>query len=89
MDLCIVGTGYVGLVTGVCLAEKGHRVTCVDLDADKVARINRGEPPIFEHGLEPLLQKLSIVHMVKQSKLLKIPNQSQLIFVPKLRRCFR
>ncbi|MFI4860383.1 MAG: UDP-glucose dehydrogenase family protein [Phycisphaerales bacterium JB063] len=57
MDLCIVGTGYVGLVTGVCLAEKGHRVTCVDLDADKVARINRGEPPIFEEGLEALLQK--------------------------------
>ncbi|XAL99613.1 UDP-glucose/GDP-mannose dehydrogenase family protein [Phycisphaeraceae bacterium D3-23] len=57
MDLCIVGTGYVGLVTGVCLAEKGHRVTCVDLDADKVARINRGDPPIFEDGLEPLLQK--------------------------------
>lgn len=57
MELCIVGTGYVGLVTGVCLAEMGHRVTCVDLDADKVARINRGEPPIFEEGLEPLLKK--------------------------------
>lgn len=57
MDVCIVGTGYVGLVTGVCLAEKGHNVTCVDLDADKVARINRGEPPIFEQGLEPLLKR--------------------------------
>ncbi len=57
MDLCIVGTGYVGLVTGVCLAENGHRVTCVDVDADKVARINRGDPPIFEEGLAPLLQK--------------------------------
>lgn len=57
MDLCIVGTGYVGLVTGVCLAEMGHRVTCVDVDADKVARINRGDPPIHEHGLEALLKK--------------------------------
>ena len=57
MDLAIIGTGYVGLVTGVCFAEKGHRVTCVDLDAEKVARINRGEPPIFEEGLEELLQK--------------------------------
>ncbi|MEM6550576.1 MAG: UDP-glucose/GDP-mannose dehydrogenase family protein [Planctomycetota bacterium] len=57
MDLAIIGAGYVGLVTGVCLAEKGHRVTCVDLDAERVVRINRGEPPIFEAGLEPLLKR--------------------------------
>lgn len=57
MDLSIIGTGYVGLVTGVCLAEMGHRVTCVDVDEAKVARINRGEPPIFEEGLEALLRK--------------------------------
>lgn len=57
MKLCVVGTGYVGLVSGTCLAESGHEVVCVDVDADKVARINRGDPPIHEEGLEPLLKK--------------------------------
>lgn len=57
MKVSIIGTGYVGLVTGVCLAERGHDVTCVDVDASKVDRINRGEPPIFERGLEELLRR--------------------------------
>ena len=50
MNVSIMGTGYVGLVTGACLAEKGHNVVCVDVDASKVERINRGDPPIFENG---------------------------------------
>lgn len=53
----IIGAGYVGLVTGVCLAEKGHDVACVEADAGKVARIMRGEPPIHEAGLPELLGK--------------------------------
>jgi UDPglucose 6-dehydrogenase/GDP-mannose 6-dehydrogenase len=57
MRISIMGTGYVGLVTGACLAEKGHEVTCIDVDAGKVDRINRGESPIFENGLDALLQK--------------------------------
>ncbi len=57
MKLCVVGTGYVGLVSGACLADYGHQVVCVDIDAAKVERINRGEPPIHEEGLEPLLKK--------------------------------
>jgi UDPglucose 6-dehydrogenase len=57
MKICVVGTGYVGLVSGTCLAEVGHEVACVDLDAAKVERINRGEPPIHEDGLEALLKK--------------------------------
>ena len=57
MDISVVGTGYVGLVSGVCLAEMGHNVICVDLDEDKVARINAGESPIHEEGLDALLQK--------------------------------
>lgn len=57
MKLCVVGTGYVGLVSGTCLADYGHEVVCVDIDADKVARINRGDPPIHEDGLEALLKK--------------------------------
>jgi UDPglucose 6-dehydrogenase len=51
----IVGTGYVGLVTGVCFAETGNDVTCVDVDAEKVQRLSRGEVPFYEPGLEPLL----------------------------------
>jgi UDPglucose 6-dehydrogenase/GDP-mannose 6-dehydrogenase len=57
MKVSVVGTGYVGLVSGVCLAEKGHQVTCVDIDPAKVDRINQGIPPIYEEGLEDLLKK--------------------------------
>ena len=57
MRVSIVGTGYVGLVSGVCLAELGHEVVCVDVDAAKVAAIREGVAPIFEEGLEHLLRK--------------------------------
>jgi UDPglucose 6-dehydrogenase/GDP-mannose 6-dehydrogenase len=57
MRVSIVGTGYVGLVTGTCLAEKGHQVLCVDLDQGKVDRINRGQAVIREQGLDALLKR--------------------------------
>ncbi len=57
MRLAIVGTGYVGLVTGVCLSEVGHDVTCVDLNAEKVARLKAGQCPIFEPELEGMMQR--------------------------------
>ena len=57
MKVSVVGTGYVGLVTGVCFAEKGHQVTCVDVDQAKVDSINNGLPPIYERGLQDLLRK--------------------------------
>jgi len=57
MRVSIVGTGYVGLVSGVCLSELGHTVVCVDVDSNKVAKILDGVPPIFEDGLERLLKK--------------------------------
>jgi len=57
MKLTVFGTGYVGLVTGTCLAEVGHDVMCVDVDADKIARLQAGEIPIYEPGLEPLVQQ--------------------------------
>ena len=57
MKVSIIGTGYVGLVTGACFAEVGHDVVCVDVDRDKVDRINRGETPIYEVGLEDLLRR--------------------------------
>ena len=56
MRVTIFGTGYVGLVTGTCLAEVGNDVVCVDVDAGKVARLQRGEIPIYEPGLEPLVR---------------------------------
>lgn len=57
MKVSVVGTGYVGLVSGVCLAAKGHQVICVDVDQTKVDKINKGIPPIYEAGLEELLQQ--------------------------------
>lgn len=52
----VVGTGYVGLTTGACLASMGHDVTCADIDSDKVARLNNGEIPILEEGLEDIVK---------------------------------
>jgi UDPglucose 6-dehydrogenase len=57
MNISVIGTGYVGLVSGVCLAEKGHHVMCVDIDVEKVKMINHGEAPIHEKGLSELLKK--------------------------------
>lgn len=57
MKIAVVGTGYVGLVTGTCFAETGNEVTCVDVDAEKIARLNAGEVPIYEPGLSELVSR--------------------------------
>ncbi len=57
MKIVMIGTGYVGLVSGVCFSDFGHDVICVDKDADKIDRLNKGEVPIFEPGLDRLMHK--------------------------------
>ena len=57
MNISVAGTGYVGLVTGACLAEKGHRVMCVDIDEKKVETMKSGISPIYEEGLEEVMQR--------------------------------
>lgn len=82
MDLCIIGSGYVGLVSGACFAEVGHHVVCVDNDQRKVDMLQRGEIPIYEPGLEDL------VHRNVAAKRLRFTNSiedgvdnSQIVFI--------
>ena len=56
-DICVIGAGYVGLVSGACLAEIGHRVVCVDSDPRKIAMLEKGVMPIYEEGLESLVKR--------------------------------
>ena len=64
MKVAVVGTGYVGLVAGTCFADAGNEVVCVDIDKDKIDKLNRGEIPIYEPGLEEMLRR-----NVKQERL--------------------
>jgi UDPglucose 6-dehydrogenase len=57
MKIAMIGTGYVGLVSGVCFSDFGHEVVCVDKDPDKIAKLKRGEVPIYEPGLDELMAK--------------------------------
>mgnify|MGYP003317259503 FL=1 len=57
MKLCMIGTGYVGLVSGVCFADIGNQVVCVDKDKNKIDKLNSGISPIYEPGLNELIKK--------------------------------
>ena len=73
MNIAIVGSGYVGLVTGVCLAHIGHMVTCVDVDREKIKKLKQAQVPIYEPGLDVLIKKylknkkLSFTTSIKRS----------------------
>jgi UDPglucose 6-dehydrogenase len=81
MRVAVVGTGYVGLVTAVGLAELGHTVTCIDIDERKVAALNRGEPHIFERGLEPLLRRNLGSRLTATADLVAAVTDSELTFI--------
>ena len=81
MRVSIVGTGYVGLVTGACLAEHGHDVTCVDVDPRKVEMINSARAPIHERGLPELLQRNSGQRLRASTDLAAAVADTQLTFI--------
>lgn len=81
MRISIIGTGYVGIVTGACLADRGHRVVCVDVDASKVARINCGEPPIHEPGLPELLARVVGKNLTATTDLAAAVADSEVTFI--------
>lgn len=81
MKVSISGTGYVGLIQGVALAKHGHKVICVDIDQEKVAMINRREPPIYEHGLKELMKKVIPKNMTATTDLRNAVLNSQITFI--------
>ena len=81
MNISIIGAGYVGLVSGVGFALKGHKVTCIDKDAKKVESINSGKSPIYEAGLEEALKKTVPKKLNATTDLSKGLNESRVFFV--------
>lgn len=81
MNIAIVGTGYVGLVSGACFADTGAIVTCVDVDADKIERLKKGEIPIYEPGLDELvLKNVKAGRLRFTTDLASVLNQQEIVF---------
>ena len=87
MKLTIIGTGYVGLVSGTCFAEVGHHVICVDNDATKVKMLQAGGIPIYEPGLEELVKKnVASGHLKFTNSTAEGVEKSDVIFIACRRR---
>ena len=81
MNIAIIGTGYVGLVTGACFADTGTNVTCVDTNAQKIERLQKGEIPIYEPGIDELVIKnVKDERMKFTTSLPEILNDQQIVF---------
>lgn len=82
MNITVIGTGYVGLVTGACFAETGNRVTCVDIDVNKVNKLSKGQITIYEPGLEKIFRRnLNIGRLKFTTNLSEGVGDSQIIFL--------
>src|SRR5947207_10860820 len=82
MDISIIGSGYVGLVTGACLADVGHHVICVDNDSEKVKQLKAGEIPIYEPGLEEIVHRnVSAQRLHFTGNIQEAVEHSQIIFI--------
>ena len=82
MNLCMIGTGYVGLVSGTCFADLGNRVFCVDKDKTKINKLNLGISPIYEPGLDELIKKnFTVGRLIFTNDLKMAISKSELIFI--------
>lgn len=82
MNIAVIGTGYVGLVAGTCFAESGNDVICADIDEEKIARLNRGEIPIYEPGLDELIQSNTTAgRLIFSTEIAGAIQGSEIIFI--------
>jgi UDPglucose 6-dehydrogenase len=81
MKVSVIGTGYVGLVSGVCLSEKGHDVVCIDVDKEKIEKINNGIAPIYERNLEELLRKNININLKADTDLFKAVMETEISLI--------
>ena len=82
MNLCMIGTGYVGLVSGTCFADIGNQVVCVDKNVEKIEKLNSGISPIYEPGLNELIKKNFLAKRLTFTSDIKMAiNSSEIIFI--------
>ena len=82
MKICMVGAGYVGLVSAACFADFGWTVACVDKDAERIARLKQGNVPIYEPGLDELLERNALAGRINFSTILsEAVREAELVFL--------